>query len=936
MQQNEMKLLEEIKELLTNNNNAQINTGKAMVAAEEVQDKEVKENDNANANAAPPPETSEESIIEQKNNENEEFEKLYQEISKNIDDYKSMVSKNENVTSDEQFTKAAMIRDKTKTIKQYINKLTSLAENDDQKNKVKEINDKYDNVESNHIEKVNNDQEIVKDEAAAKEAAKEDAENAESEKPKNVISINHAKKIISEIAASTTNEAQVDEVQRIIKEIQLNDQVEDAEKEAANVDEDEAVAKALNEVASNSMNDEQVEEVRKFIKSIEAKAIIDENLKKEEVIKKLIFDISANSTNEEQVHQIQRILEKIELYNKFTEEKQQEREDNLAFGHEMAEEIQKTPDEISNDLKNLLVNLVNQATTEEEAANVANIITQIKKHDELIKEKQAADTEQYVKVPNTEAYMIDLTDGTSNEVYLKEDQEIIDQPVAKNEVPVINLEEIDDTESHKGMYILGAFGVLALAGFGYSYRSKAKKLNDEFPFSDNNLPFSNSMNGLVVDKNFLLRKNSIPKPENIINNDAVIRPSQPSWATSILMDENNKKGLKDSIQMTEDPEQLLDEQLREIENKEKVIVNKAANTPSVVITIDENNATTEVTEESPKPKQKKATKKPKLRRSISVISLDKKAKEDKEESANTEKKRSKKEKKDKKQKKSRKTKSLIIEKVKEEPKELDEDVELSLNTSFILDAPSLLFNDEEIVEAKKNNSLLNTEKPNLPKRISSCTPETKEVLPTVQESEEILPVLTELENEDSECQFSQEFAKELMEDYNKKFGPVLSNLLEWSEEEECLSRHGDVNGIVTTYDIVLVSKLGIMRNDNAWCNDYLYSLFDSYQPYQMDHTNYTNKINYIRRGIRCHGIDISDTYVIFIRRIRSWTLPKFRNFLEKNFPEFNNTIVAVKHSSLLNDNLYQIKTTASEENINKFIDKSQAFLCSYQEKTLPL
>jgi len=88
----------------------------------------------------------------------------------------------------------------------------------------------------------------------------------------------------------------------------------------------------------------------------------------------------------------------------------------------------------------------------------------------------------------------------------------------------------------------------------------------------------------------------------------------------------------------------------------------------------------------------------------------------------------------------------------------------------------------------------------------------------------------------------------------------------------------------------------------------------------MDHTNYTNKINYIRRGIRCHGIDISDTYVIFIRRIRSWTLPKFRNFLEKNFPEFNNTIVAVKHSSLLNDNLYQIKTTASEENINKFID----------------
>ncbi|ORX78081.1 hypothetical protein BCR32DRAFT_282597 [Anaeromyces robustus] len=55
--------------------------------------------------------------------------------------------------------------------------------------------------------------------------------------------------------------------------------------------------------------------------------------------------------------------------------------------------------------------------------------------------------------------------------------------------------------------------------------------------------------------------------------------------------------------------------------------------------------------------------------------------------------------------------------------------------------------------------------------------------------------------------------------------PVLSNLLEWSEEEECLSRHGDVNGIVTTYDIVLVSKLGIMRNDNAWCNDYLYSLF---------------------------------------------------------------------------------------------------------------
>lgn len=780
MQENQIKLLQEIKELIANNTESNENIEKTDIvevateleddkesetketeAVEDVNEKEIKPEDE-NVNAAPPPETSEEAIIEQKNNESEEFEKLYKEINDAIADYKDVVSKkDENVNSDEQFTKAAMIRDKTKNIKQYINKLASLAQNDEQKNKLKEINDSFENVESDHIEKVSNDDEIAQDENEAKEAAKE---NAKSNDNPNVVSIDHVKKILNEVASSTINDQQVDEVRRIIKEIQLNEQVETVEKEASEVNEEKAVADALFKVSSKTTNEEQVEEVRKFIKSIEAKALIDDNLKKDEVIRKLIFDISANTTNEDQVHQVQRIIEKIQLYNKFAEEKQQEREDNVAFGNEMAEEIQKSPEEISNDLKVLLVNLVNNAKTEEEAANVANIINQIKKHDELIKEKSEQDkeAESYAKVPNIETYMVDLDDGSSNQIYLKEDQDFITAPT-KDEVPVIDLEEgIDEEEgSGKGLYVLGAFGVIAIAGAGFSYRSKAKKLNDEFPFSDSNLPFSNSMNGLVVDKNFLLRKNSIPKPEHIVNNDAVIRPSQPSWATSMLMDENNKKGLKENIQITEDPEELLDEQLREIENKEKVIVK--TNIPSVVITIDDKSATTEVTE-----KPKKPVKKPKLRRSMSHISLDKKVKEDldkkiKEDFSEKNRKKSHK-------KKSRKSKLVEVEK-KIEDNELDEETELSLNTSFIFEAPSLVLNETELETDKitsKKNILLNAEKPKVPKRISSCLPENNDILPALAEEEE--EEKEEKSNENSEI--SQDFAKELMEDYNKKFGEI--------------------------------------------------------------------------------------------------------------------------------------------------------------------
>ncbi|ORX52238.1 hypothetical protein BCR36DRAFT_582738 [Piromyces finnis] len=720
MQQNEIKLLEEIKGLIANNNNNNVvlDKGKAVV------DKEIIVN-TEEVNSAPPPETTEESMKEQINAEGEVFDQLYQDLNKDIDEYKKVVlQKSENVNSDEQFTKAAMIRDKTKSIKQYINKLASLAKNEEQKNKLKEINDKFDGVENVHIEKVNNDEEIVKDEIAAKETA-EEAKNTNTDDLKNVVSIDNVKKVIDKIASSTTNEQQVGEVQRIIKEIQLNEQIQLQNEKTLAENEDDSVENALFKAASNTMNEEQVEEVRKFIKAIEANAILDSNLKKDEVIKKLIYDISANTTNEEQVKKVQRILEKIEIYNKFAEDTQQEREDNLAFGQEMAAEIVKTPDEISNDLKNLLVSLVENAKTEEEASNVANIIAQIKNHDKLIKEaEKTKEAESDIKIPNVESYIIEKEDGTTSEIFLREDYEFIPPskiPVGKQSVK-IDLED-DEEQSNGGMYILGALGVIAIAGAGFTYRSKAKKLNDEFPFSDSNLPFSSSMNGLVVDKEFLYGKTEIAKPDNIINNDAVIRPSQPSWATSVLMDENNKKGLKENITMIEDPEELLDEQLNKIQSKEKVIVKSSL--PSVVITIDEDNVTTKEVPEVPKQKVKK----PKLRRSIGSISLDKKIKEDREGAA--EKKKSRKSK--------RHQKKEIPRKIKEE-EELDEETEISINTSFMLEDPSSLFDEEE-----KTKKVLLEEKPKVPKRISSYV---------------------------TECPFTDDFAKELMEDYNKKFGEM--------------------------------------------------------------------------------------------------------------------------------------------------------------------
>lgn len=817
MQESQIKILGEIKDLLAANNKA--------AAAEPVEEPVVNVNGDAKAvvevteanlssevNAAPAPETTEESIKEQLALEDEEFNKLYDDIKQNINDYKKALSRK--VSADEQFTLAAVIRDKSKTIKQYINKLTSLAKTEDQKAKVKEINDKYDNAESDQIEIANNDEQVVNDEAAAKESV---------EGAKNIVTVDHMKKIINNVAASTTNEEQVEEVRRILKEIQLDDvetkaeneaqaenvdinelvgdalekvasntvneeQVEDvrefiktieanqaaeanAEAEnAGNVDVDALVNDALQKVAANTVNEEQVEEVREFIKSIEANKILDDNLKKDEVVKNLIFNIASSTTNDEQVKQVQRIIEKMQLFDKFAEDNQQEQEDNLAFGLRMAEEIQKSPEEITNDLKDMLVNLVNNAKTDEDAANIANIIDQIKKHDELIKE--AAEEESGdIKVPNAEAYVIDLGNGDSNEIYLKEDYDFLDnakpEEPAVNGVPIVEsvpkIElEIDDTEESgngKGVLILGALGVIALAGAGYTYRSKAKKMNDEFPFSDSNLPFSNSMNGLVVDKHFLFnKKNSIPMPEHIVSNDAVIRPSQPSWATSMLMDENNKKGLKEkNLQMTEDPEELLDEQLREIQNKEKVIVKP--NTPAVVINIDENGVTTKEPTEAPK--KSKKVKKPKLRRSMGSMTLDKKAKEGKEEASD---KKSKKHKKDK----VRKTKSMFVESKKDD-EVLDEELERSLNTSFILDVPPNLF---EEMENEKNKKLLNVEKPKVPKRISSCVSIETNIDKAIFEKAKAEKAKVEKvnnEKEMSDCPFTDEFTKEIMEDYNKKF-----------------------------------------------------------------------------------------------------------------------------------------------------------------------
>jgi len=738
MQQNEIKLLEEIKNLLANNNNVapvvNVDNTKAVVDTEAAE-KEIVINDKE-VNAAPAPETTEESIKEKLNTENDLFDQLYNDLKKDIDEYKEIVSESsENVESDEQFTQAAMIRDKTKSLKQYINKLASLAKSEDQKNKLKEINDKFDDVENTHIEKVNNDEEVLKDEEQAKETAEE---NKNAEELKNIVSIDNVKKIINKVASSTTNEEQVEDVQRIIKEIELNEQAEEAqvenvsEAEIASEVENASVEDALYKVASNTMNEEQVEQVRQFIKKIEANKILESNLKKDEMVRKLIFNIAANTTTEEQVKQVQRILKKIQLYNKFAEDTQQEREDNIAFGQEMAEEIQKSPEEVSKDLKNLLVNLVNNAKTEEDAANVANIINQIKKHDELIKEaEQQKEEAEYVKIPNVKSYIIDNDDGTGNEVFLREDEEEKFVPPAEpvveaEEEPVVQLDlekDVEEPGNGKGIFILGALGVIALAGVGYSYRSKAKKLSDEFPFSDSNLPFSSSMNGLVVDKEFLYGSTEIAKPDHIINNDAVIRPAQPSWATSVLMDENNKKGLKETIPMIEDPEELLDEQLTKIQKKEKVIVK--SNLPSVVINIDENNATTKEIPEAPKPKVQ--VKKPKLRRSIGSISLDKKVKEDREAI----------EKKNRKSKKHQKKEN----KVKKEEEELDEETELSLNTSFMLDSPSLLFDEEQ----EKSMKILLDDKPKVPKRISSCVTDTP---------------------------FTDDFAKELMEDYNKKFGEM--------------------------------------------------------------------------------------------------------------------------------------------------------------------
>ncbi|KAG4084030.1 hypothetical protein H8356DRAFT_1089061 [Neocallimastix lanati (nom. inval.)] len=612
------------------------------------------------------------------------------------------------------------------------------------------------------------------------ELIKEEEEKTENAKGPEIIH-NDFRGLLDNLVNNAKTDEEADEVANIFTQIEKHDEVikEKEEKdEDAKSPEDirNDLLSLLENLVSNATTEEEADnvanifaQIKKHDALIKEKEQQDENAKSPEEIsndlRNLLDNLVSNATTEEEADNVTNIIAQIRKHDELIKEKEEQNENT------------KSPEEVTNDLKNLLENLINNAKTEDEAADVANIISQIKKHDKLIKEK--SDASNYIKVPHVETYMVDLDDGSSNQIYLKENEENVIEAAEiveekKNPpVLVVDLEaEIEEEKNRanrkKGLYVLGAFGVIALAGYGYTYRSKAKKLNDEFPFSDSNLPFSNSMNGLVVDKNFLFRKNSIPKPENIINNDAVIRPSQPSWATSMLMDENNKKGLKEnSIQMTEDPEQLLDEQLREIENKGKVLVKPNVTSPStssssVVITIEDDKVSTEVNEgQKQKQKQKRDAKVPKLRRSMSHISLDKKIKEDRGDKDSTDKKSRKKR---KHLKKARKTKSLCIEKKIVEEKEDELDKEASLNTSFILDAPSLLFNENESIDTttteKVNKKGLNlrAEKPKVPKRISSCLPENSDVLPVL--------------NEKDESQFSQEFAKELMDDYNKKFGEM--------------------------------------------------------------------------------------------------------------------------------------------------------------------
>jgi len=96
----------------------------------------------------------------------------------------------------------------------------------------------------------------------------------------------------------------------------------------------------------------------------------------------------------------------------------------------------------------------------------------------------------------------------------------------------------------------------------------------------------------------------------------------------------------------------------------------------------------------------------------------------------------------------------------------------------------------------------------------------------------------------------------------------------------------------------------------------------------MVHTYYINKVNFIRQGIGCHGIPFKKCFLVYIRGIHSWHLSKFRRYLTKKFPDFSNSVVAVKHIIIVHDNSFLIKSLSSTSEINEFISKFNNYIKS--------
>jgi len=96
----------------------------------------------------------------------------------------------------------------------------------------------------------------------------------------------------------------------------------------------------------------------------------------------------------------------------------------------------------------------------------------------------------------------------------------------------------------------------------------------------------------------------------------------------------------------------------------------------------------------------------------------------------------------------------------------------------------------------------------------------------------------------------------------------------------------------------------------------------------MVHTNYINKVNFIRCGIHCHGIPFKKCSFIYIQIIRSWHLSKFRRYFIKEFPDFSNSVVVMKFIIIVHDNFFLIKSLSLEFEINEFISKFNNFIIS--------